>query len=78
MKGVQFVVDEQGNKNAVLIDLSQWGELWEDICDVMVSQARRDEAQVLWEELKAEIGADEHRKEGQFDAPCRDICPVRR
>ena len=60
MKGVQFVVDEQGNKNAVLIDLSQWGELWEDIYDVMVSRARRDEAQVPWEELKAEMGADEH------------------
>ena len=63
MKGIQFVVDEQGNKNAVLIDLSQWGELWEDICDVMVSQARRDEAQAPWEELKAEIGADEHPKD---------------
>lgn len=63
MKGVQFVVDEQGNRNAVLIDLSQWGELWEDMYDVMVSQARRDEKQVPWEELKAEIGADEHPKD---------------
>ena len=60
MKGVPFVVDEQGNRNAVLIDLSQWGELWEDIYDVMVSRARRDEAQVPWEELQAEMGANEH------------------
>ena len=60
MKGVQFVVDEQGNRNAVLIDLSQWGELWEDIYDVMVSQARGSEPQVPWEELKAEMEADEH------------------
>ena len=61
MKGVQFVVDEQGNRNAVLIDLSQWGELWEDIYDVMVSQVRRDEPQVPWDQLKAEMEADEHR-----------------
>lgn len=60
MQGIRFVVDEQGNKNAVLIDLSQWGELWEDMYDVMVSRARRDEAQVPWEKLKAEMGADEH------------------
>ena len=58
MKGVQFVVDEQGNRNAVLIDLSQWGELWEDIYDVMVSQARGGEPQVSWEELKAEMEVD--------------------
>ena len=30
MKGIQFVVDEAGNKKAVLIDLEEWGELWED------------------------------------------------
>ena len=64
MKGIQFVVDGQGNKNAVLIDLSQWGESWEDMYDVMVSQTRRDEAEVPWEELKAKIGVVEHLKEG--------------
>ena len=64
MRGVQFVIDEQGNRSAVLIDLLQWGELWGDIYDVMVSRARRDEAEVPWEELKAKIGADEHLKEG--------------
>jgi hypothetical protein len=33
MKGVQFVMDETGRKTAVLIDLAEWGELWENICD---------------------------------------------
>ena len=59
MKGIQYVVDEQGNKNAVLIDLTHWRELWEDMYDVMVSQARREEPQVSWEDLKAELDADE-------------------
>ena len=31
MKGIQYVMDERGNKNAVLIDLTHWGELWEDM-----------------------------------------------
>ncbi len=30
MKGIQFVMDEQGEKQAFLIDLNEWGELWED------------------------------------------------
>ena len=59
MKGIQYVVDEQGNKNAVLIDLTHWRELWEGMYDVMVSQARREEPQVSWEDLKAELDADE-------------------
>ena len=59
MEGIQYVVDEQGNKNAVLIDLSRWGDLWEDMYDVIVSQARRDETRVPWEGLKAEMEADE-------------------
>ena len=54
MKGIQFVVDDTGEKRAVLIDLSEWGDLWEDIYDVLVSESRRDEPTVSWEELKAE------------------------
>jgi hypothetical protein len=59
MKGIQFVIDATGKKKAVLIDLSEWGELWEDIYDVLVSQSRKDEPKVDWEELKAEMGREE-------------------
>ena len=55
MKGIQFVVDGTGKKKAVLIDLEEWGKLWEDIYDVMVSHTRKDEPTVLWDELKAEL-----------------------
>ena len=55
MKGIQFVIDDKGGEKAVLIDLSEWGEFWEDIYDVLVSKARRNEPTVSWEELKAEI-----------------------
>jgi hypothetical protein len=59
MKGIQFVVDDSGKKKAVLIDLAEWGELWEDIYDVLVSHARKDEPTVDWEALKAEMAQEE-------------------
>lgn len=55
MKGIQFVIGEKGEKTAVLIDLSEWGEIWEDIYDVLVSQARKDEPSIPWEDPKAEM-----------------------
>jgi uncharacterized protein with HEPN domain len=55
VKGVQFVVDDKGRKKAVLIDLSELGELWEDICDTLISRTRKNEPAVPWEELKREM-----------------------
>jgi len=43
VKGVQFVVDGQGEKTAVVIDLKKHRELWEDFYDLAVAQARRGE-----------------------------------
>ncbi len=55
LKGVQYVTDGTGKRMAVLISLDEWGELWEEIYDVLVSQARKDEPNVPWETLKAEM-----------------------
>ncbi len=55
MKGVQFLINEEGEKTSVLIDLAEWGDLWEDFYDVMISRSRQDETEVSWDELKAEI-----------------------
>ena len=55
MKGIQFVVDDSGKKRAVLIDLMELGELWEDIYDVLVSESRKHEPTVEWEELRIVI-----------------------
>ena len=59
MEGVQFLVNEAGEKTSVLIDLNEWGDLWEDFYDTMVSRSRQDEAEISWGDLKAEIGLDE-------------------
>jgi hypothetical protein len=61
LKGVQYVTDSTGKRTAVLISLEEWGELWEDIYDVLVSQARKDEPTVPWETLKAEMMSEAPR-----------------
>lgn len=43
MKGIQFLVDESGNKTAVLIDLKTHGRLWEDFHDLALARERDDE-----------------------------------
>ena len=43
MKGVQFVVDENGKKTAVVIDLRKHASLWEDFHDRALAEARKDE-----------------------------------
>lgn len=62
MKGIQFLVDEHGNAKSVLIDLEEWDELWEDIYDGMIIEARQGESTIPWEVLKAEMEAEVERQ----------------
>jgi len=59
MKGIQYLIDDTGKKTAVVIDLEEWGELWEDFFDIFVSESRRDEPTISWEELKTEMLGEE-------------------
>lgn len=43
MEGIQFVIDDKGEKTAVLIDLKKYGELWEDFYDSLIARSRADE-----------------------------------
>jgi len=61
MRGIKFVVDEVGKKKAVLIDLEEWGELWEDFYDVLTSESRKDEPTVPWSDLKEEMKQGERK-----------------
>jgi hypothetical protein len=55
VKGVQFVTDTDGHKVAVMLDLNQWGELWEDIYDNMLADERAGEPSMPLEEFEAEL-----------------------
>ena len=43
MKGVQFVVDENGQRTAVVIDLKRYSEVWEDFYNIAVARKRDHE-----------------------------------
>lgn len=59
IKGVQFVTNSSGDKVAVLLDLQEWGELWEDIYDSIIAKERVDEPRMKLEDFE-----DELRREG--------------
>jgi hypothetical protein len=54
IKGLQYIVDESGQRVAAVVNLQEWGELWEDFLDVLVSESRKNEPAIAWETLKAE------------------------
>jgi len=43
MKGVRYLIDEQGEKAAVQIDLRIHKDLWEDVYDAFLARRRRRE-----------------------------------
>ena len=55
MEGIQFLVDESGEKTAVLIDLKKYGELWEDFYDSLTAHARADEPRESLESVKERL-----------------------
>jgi hypothetical protein len=55
VRGISYLIDDTGKKKAVMIDLGNWGKLWEDFQDVIVSEARKNEPTISWETLKAEL-----------------------
>ena len=55
MKGIQFVMDDEGRKTAVLIDLKRHGELWEDFCDCVTARARAEEPRESLETVKKHL-----------------------
>ena len=57
MKGVQFLVNENGEKTAVLIDLKKHSELWEDFYDVAVAKERDNEPLDDFEAVKKRLGS---------------------
>jgi hypothetical protein len=58
IRGVQFVTDAEGRRVAVLLDLKEWGDLWEDIYDNMIADERACEPADTLEDFEAELRAE--------------------
>jgi hypothetical protein len=52
MKGIEYVIDEAGNRKAVLIDLELHEALWEDFLDQLLAEDRKHEPRESLEEVK--------------------------
>lgn len=55
MKGIQFLTDDAGVKSAVQIDLRQYGELWEDIYDVIRVRQRKNDPRESLESVRKRL-----------------------
>jgi len=53
--GFNFLVDDNGNKTAVLIDLKKHRRIWEDFYDLMIIESRRDDSRVDWQTAKQRL-----------------------
>lgn len=55
MKGVQFLIDDEGERKGVLIDLSLHGGLWEDFIDAALAANREDEPRESLQEVRRKV-----------------------
>jgi PHD/YefM family antitoxin component YafN of YafNO toxin-antitoxin module len=54
----QYLIDESGQKTAVVIPVEEYEELLEDLHDLAVIAERRDEPTISFNELKKRLQAD--------------------
>jgi hypothetical protein len=55
VKGVEFLVDDDGQKKAVLIDLKKHAEIWEDFYDTLRVKERENEPRETLQEVKKKV-----------------------
>ncbi len=55
MEGIQFVTNEKGKKVAVQIDLSRYGEMWEDFYDQLVAEERKNDKRIPLSDVRKRL-----------------------
>jgi hypothetical protein len=55
---VKYIVDDKGDRSAVIIPINEYEELMEDLHDLAVIAERREEPVIWFEELKKKLRAD--------------------
>ena len=55
MEGIQFVIDDSGQRTAVLVDLKKYGALWEDFYDSVTARLRANEPRESLEFVKERL-----------------------
>jgi hypothetical protein len=62
MEGIQFVINDEGEKTAVQIDLKRYGQLWEDFYDNLIADMRENEPRESLESVRERL-----RQQGKLD-----------
>lgn len=62
MRGIQFLVDDDGEKTGVLIDLKKNAQLWEDFYDVAIAKSRAKEPRESLASVKRRLGLGGKRR----------------
>ena len=62
MPGVEFLVNDRGQRRAVLIDLKKHGALWEDLYDAYLAHARRREPRESLAQVKRLLNRPSKRR----------------
>jgi hypothetical protein len=55
MKGVQYIINEKGEKTGVLLDLKKHRELWEDMYDRLLVHQRSHEPRESIQSVKKRL-----------------------
>jgi hypothetical protein len=54
----KFIIDEKGQKSAIVLPIGEYEELLEDLHDLAVIAERRDEPTIGLDDLKKKLQAD--------------------
>jgi hypothetical protein len=64
MSGINYVTNEEGKRLAVLIDLKEYGGLWEDFADTIVAKQREKEPRESLESVRQLLKKSGKLKDG--------------
>jgi hypothetical protein len=46
MKGIEYLIDDKGERKSIVIDLKKWGDLVEDLLDAIDAKERVEEESI--------------------------------
>jgi hypothetical protein len=55
MKGVEYVIDDKGEKKAVVLDLKIHRDIWEDFCDALKVKERENDPRESLDSVKKKV-----------------------
>jgi hypothetical protein len=62
LRGISFLIDGDGRKVAVQIDLKEHGSLWKDFYDSLIMGERADERRESWSDVKKRLPSARQRR----------------